>query len=395
MLVNADFHVHSCFSMASSKDMLIENIAPKARLKGLGLIGTGDGLHPKWLDIIEESTHYSGDGIYSTQNMDFIITTEIEGKNKIHHLIIIPDIDTARELSDKLPSKNKNIDGRPKTNLNGAEILELVREYDCLIGPAHAFTPWTGMYKSFDSIYDCYEKKVDFVELGLSADTDMADTVGELKDFTFLSNSDAHSPWPHRLGREFNQIELKDISFSSIKHAIKHCDVNANYGLVPNLGKYHMTACTKCFKLIDPEVAKENKMKCSCGGRIKKGVDYRISEISDFKIPHHPESRPPYVHLMPLAELISTVYDKGVTTKTVQSIWQKLIDNFGNEINVLIESEISDIEKIDSKVSNAIGAFRNHTIDIIPGGGGKYGEINIESAVKEEKKPKFVTLDNF
>ncbi|MBP3225345.1 MAG: TIGR00375 family protein, partial [Methanobrevibacter sp.] len=293
MLINADFHVHSCFSMASSKDMLIENIAPKARLKGLGLIGTGDGLHPKWLDIIEESTHYSGDGIYSTQNMDFIITTEIEGKNKIHHLIIIPDIDTARELSDKLPSKNKNIDGRPKTNLNGAEILELVREYDCLIGPAHAFTPWTGMYKSFDSIYDCYEKKADFVELGLSADTDMADTVGELKDFTFLSNSDAHSPWPHRLGREFNQIELTDISFSSIKHAIKHCDVNANYGLVPNLGKYHMTACTKCFKLIDPEVAKENKMKCSCCGRIKKGVDYRISEISDFKSPHHPDPRPP------------------------------------------------------------------------------------------------------
>lgn len=395
MLVNADFHVHSCFSMASSKDMLIENIAPKARLKGLGLMGTGDGLHPKWLDIIEESTSYSGDGIYSTQNMDFVITTEIEGKNKIHHLIIIPDIGIARELSDRLPSKNKKIDGRPKTNLNGAEILELVREYDCLIGPAHAFTPWTGMYKSFDSIYDCYEKKVDFVELGLSADTDMADTVGELKDFTFLSNSDAHSPWLHRLGREFNQIELNDISFSSIKHAIKHSDVKANYGLVPNLGKYHMTACTKCFKLVDPEIAKENKMKCSCGGRIKKGVDYRISEISDFKAPHHPDFRPPYVHLMPLAELISTVYDKGVTTKTVQGIWQKLIDNFGNEINVLTESEISDIEKIDSKVSNAIDAFRKHTIEITPGGGGKYGEINFESIIKEEKKPKVITLDNF
>ncbi len=395
MLVNADFHVHSCFSMASSKDMLIENIAPKARLKGLGLMGTGDGLHPKWLDIIEESTSYSGDGIYSTQNMDFVITTEIEGKNKIHHLIIIPDIGIARELSDRLPSKNKKIDGRPKTNLNGAEILELVREYDCLIGPAHAFTPWTGMYKSFDSIYDCYEKKVDFVELGLSADTDMADTVGELKDFTFLSNSDAHSPWPHRLGREFNQIELNDISFSSIKHAIKHSDVKANYGLVPNLGKYHMTACTKCFKLVDPEIAKENKMKCSCGGRIKKGVDYRISEISDFKAPHHPDFRPPYVHLMPLAELISTVYDKGVTTKTVQGIWHKLIDNFGNEINVLTESKISDIEKIDSKVSNAIDAFRKHTIEITPGGGGKYGEINFESIIKEEKKPKVITLDNF
>lgn len=395
MLVNADFHIHSCFSMASSKDMLIKNIAPKAKLKGLNLLGTGDGLHPKWLDIIEESTTYSGDGIYSADNMDFVITTEIEGKNKIHHLIIIPDIDIARELSAELPSKNKGIDGRPKTHLDGAEILELVRQYDCLIGPAHAFTPWTGMYRSFDSIYDCYDAKVDFVELGLSADTYMADTVAELKDFTFLSNSDAHSPWPHRLGREFNQMELDDISFSSIKYAIKHSNIKANYGLVPNLGKYHMTACTKCFKIIDPEMAGKNKMKCECGGRIKKGVDYRIFEISDFKSPRHPDFRPPYIHLMPLAELISTVYEKGVTTKTVQNIWQKLVDNFSNEINVLIDADISNIEKIDLKVSEAIEAFRNNTIDIVPGGGGKYGEINFKSSVKEEKSPKVLTLDNF
>ena len=395
MLVNADFHIHSCFSMASSKDMLIKNIAPKSKLKGLGLLGTGDGLHPKWLDIIEEGTTYSGDGIYSMEDMDFVITTEIEGKNKIHHLIIIPNIDVARELSQKLPSKNKNVDGRPKTQLNGVEILELVRQYDCLIGPAHAFTPWTGMYKSFDSIYDCYEKKVDFVELGLSADTNMADTVGELKDFTFLSNSDAHSPWPHRLGREFNQMELKDISFSSIKYAIKHSNIKANYGLVPNLGKYHMTACTKCFKLVEPEIARKNKMKCECGGRIKKGVDYRISEISDFNEAKHPDFRPPYVHLMPLAELISTVYDKGVTTKTVQNIWQNLIDKFGNEINVLIDVDLNDIIKIDLKIGEAIKAFRNNTIDIVPGGGGKYGEIKFDSLIKEENTPKVVTLDNF
>ena len=394
MIVNADFHIHSCFSMASSKDMLIKNIAPKSKLKGLGILGTGDGLHPKWLDIIEESTTYMGDGIYSADNMDFVITSEIEGKNKIHHLIIIPDIDIARELSDELPSKNKNMDGRPKTQLNGAEILDLVRQYDCLIGPAHAFTPWTGMYKSFDSIYECYEKKVDFVELGLSADTDMADTVCELKDFTFLSNSDAHSPWPHRLGREFNQIELKDISFSSIKHAIRHSDIKANYGLVPNLGKYHMTACTKCFRLVEPDVARKNKMKCECGGRIKKGVDYRISEISDFKQAKHPDFRPPYIHLMPLAELISTVYDKGVTTKTVQNIWQKLIDNFGNEINVLINADFKDLNEIDLKVSKAIKAFRDNTIDIVPGGGGKYGEIKFDLKT-EEKKPKMITLDNF
>ena len=108
MLVNADFHIHSCFSMASSKDMIIKNIAPKSKLKGLNLLGTGDAFHPGWLDIIEESTSYLGDGIYEYGEINFVLTTEVEGKNRIHHLIIIPDMDIARELSDRLPSKNKN-----------------------------------------------------------------------------------------------------------------------------------------------------------------------------------------------------------------------------------------------------------------------------------------------
>ena len=389
MLVNADFHIHGCFSMATSKDMLIENIAPKAKLKGLNLIGTGDAFHPQWLNMIKEKTVPSAEGIYSSDDMDFVLTTEVEGKNRIHHLIIIPDIDIAFELSDKLPSKNKNSDGRAKTKLSGSELFDLVHDYDCLIGPAHAFTPWTGMYKSFDSIYDCYDNKPDFVELGLSADTLMADCIEELKDFVFLSNSDAHSPWPHRLGREFNQIKLDDITFSSIKKAIKKRDIKANYGLVPNLGKYHMTACTKCFKLTDSDTARLNNMKCECGGVVKKGVDYRISEIADFENPQHPDSRPPYVHLMPLAEIIASVYDKGVTTKTVQRLWQKLIDNFKTEIDVLINADINDIKAVDNYTALAIESFRNGSLNITPGGGGKYGEIIFK------KKSSVVTLDSF
>ena len=395
MLVNAAFHVHSCFSSASSKDMLIKNMASKSKLKGLQLLGTGDAFHPGWLDMIEESTTYSGDGIYACDGMDFVLTTEVEGRGRIHHLIIIPDIDIARELSEKLPSKNKNVDGRPRTAYTGAELLDMVREYDCMIGPAHAFTPWTGMYKSYDSIYDCYEKKPDFVELGLSADTFMADTVGELKDFSFLTNSDAHSPWPHRLGREFNALELEDLSYSAIKNSIKHRKIKANYGLVPNLGKYHMTACTKCYKLINPEDAKKKGMKCECGGRIKKGVDFRISEIADYSEPKHPDFRPEYVHLMPLAELISTVLDKGVTTKTVQAKWQKLIDAFSTEIDVLINVSLDEIAKIDSDVSGVIESFRNNTIDVVPGGGGKYGRILFDDAVQKNKSTKTVTLDSF
>ncbi len=397
MLVNADLHIHSKFSMATSKDMDIDNIAPKARQKGLQLLGTGDAFHPKWLDIIEESTEYKGDGIYSHNDCDFVLTSEVEGRHKIHHLIIMPNIETARELSEKLVSKNKYFDGRPKSPNTGAELLEMVRDYDCMIGPAHAFTPWTGMYKSYDSIYDCYEKKPDFVELGLSADTDMADTVKELQDFVFLTNSDAHSPWPHRLGREFNQMEMEDLSYSSLKKAFKNKTIKANYGMYANLGKYHMTACTKCFKLTDPEIAKENKMQCSCGGRIKKGVDYRIYEISDWETPRHPKHRPPYIHLMPLAEIIGMVYDKGITTKTVQNIWQRLIDEFGPEIEVLINTPIEEIAKIDEKLVVGIEGFRNETLQVTPGGGGKYGEISFSKDVSgiEKEKKTTTSLDDF
>lgn len=397
MIVNADLHIHSCFSMATSKDMLIDNIAPQAKLKGLQLMGTGDALHPGWLDIIEKSTEYVGGGIYSTKYCDFILTCEIEGEKKIHHLIIIPNIEIAREIGDKLVSNNKYKDGRPRAKMNGKEIMDLAKEYDCLIGPAHAFTPWTGMYKTFDSIIDCYGRAPDFLELGLSADTDMADTIEELQNIPFLSNSDAHSPWPHRLGREFNQIELQDISFESLKSSIKNNKIKANYGLVPNLGKYHMTACTKCYKLIDPNLAIKNKMKCSCGGTIKRGVDFRISQIATWNKPHHPSHRPPYIHLLPLAEIISMVYDKGVTTKTVQGKWKELIDNIGNEIEILIDAPIDTISKVNEDLVPAIESFRNKSLYINPGGGGKYGEISFDEKLikKEVEKDNNVTLDNF
>ncbi|MGL4669654.1 MAG: TIGR00375 family protein [Methanobacteriaceae archaeon] len=397
MIINADFHVHSCFSMASSKNMVINNIAPQAKLKGLSLVGTGDGFHPSWLDIIEESTSYLGDGIYSKEDCDFVITGEVEDKNRIHHLFIVPDIGIARDISSKLVCKNINADGRPRVRMSGAEIMDLAKEHGCLFGPAHAFTPWTGIYKSFDKITDCYGRKPDFLELGLSADTDMADTIKELQDIPFLSNSDAHSPWPHRLGREFNQVELDDVSFSSIKKAIKHNGIKANYGLVPNLGKYHMTACTKCYSIIDPIEAKSNKMNCFCSGKIKKGVDYRISEIASWDKPHHPDFRPPYIHLMPLAEIIAMVYDKGVTTKTVQNIWKPMVEKFGSEIKVLIDASLEDINSFDKNLTPAIEAFRNKTLKVAPGGGGKYGEISFDKEIEvpKAKNPNNITLDNF
>ncbi|MCK9151002.1 TIGR00375 family protein [Methanobacterium alcaliphilum] len=375
MIINADLHIHSCFSRATSKNMVIDAIAPQAKLKGLQLVGTGDGLHPGWLQIIKDSTEPSEEGIYSQGDCDFIITAEVEDNRRVHHLMILPSIETAHSIREKMVSVDKEREGRPRVRMDGAEIMDIVHDHDGLIGPAHAFTPWTSMYKAHDSYMDCYGKKPDFLELGLSADTEMADLVKELQDIPFLTNSDAHSPWPHRLGREFNSIEMEDISFNSLKKALHNRTIKANYGFDPNMGKYHMTACTRCYEIYDPQEALNTKMKCSCGGTIKKGVDFRISEIADWKSPHHPSHRPPYIHILPLAEMISLKYSKGVTTKFVQGIWELLVNEYDSEIDVILNAPLVEIKDIDSGMVSVIQAFREKTLIIVPGGGGKYGEI--------------------
>ena len=382
MIINTDLHVHSMYSMATSKNMNPENMAVESSKKGLNLIATGDAFHFKWLKQLESSLTEIYDGIYKTNdtikqnNTHFITTCEVEDNQRIHHLIIIPSIETAWQIRDELKAKNIDADGRPKLRMNAKEIMDTVKEYGCLIGPAHVFTPWTGIYKEYDSVYDCYERKADFIELGLSSDSMLADSIGELRDYTFLSNSDSHSPWPHRIGREFNKMQIRHLSFKGICDSIKHNNVLENYGFDPRMGKYHQTGCIKCFKAYDIHEAVKKDMKCDCGGRIKKGVKSRIEELSTTKEKNR--KRPHYQYILPLAELLSTVHNKGITTKYVQSRYDNLIKEFDNEINVLINVDIKKIEKTDENLAKIINSYRKNTLKVISGRAGQYGKIIYE-----------------
>ncbi|MEN4020516.1 MAG: TIGR00375 family protein [Methanobacterium sp.] len=395
MIIRTDLHIHSLYSAATSKNMIISTIASQAKLKGLDLVGTGDAFHPGWLKIIKDNTEPSDNGIYSIKECDsqtrlienpeteaskckFILTAEVEDKNRVHQLIVLPSLESAYEIREKLPSKDTDKEGRPKVEMNGTELMELVKNHDGLIGPSHAFTPWTSLYKEFDSIHDGYNDVPDFLELGLSADTDMADRIEELQNIPFLSNSDAHSPWPHRLGREFNEIEIKEMSFDAFKDAIKSKKIVGNYGFDPRLGKYHETGCIRCYRIFSIEEAIELKMRCPCGGLIKKGVKDRIGDIAKWDEAHHPEFRPKYTHIIPLAEIISLVYGKGITTVFVQKIWKELVQTFGSEIEVLIYAPLDEIAWVESKLADLIRSFRENTLKIQPGAGGHYGKIVLD-----------------
>ena len=111
MIINADLHVHSKYSMATSKNMNPETMAVESMKKGLNLIATGDALHSKWLEELEDQlTPLDDTGIYKTNiegvSTNFITTTEVEDNERIHHLLIIPSLEVAWQMRDEFTVKN-------------------------------------------------------------------------------------------------------------------------------------------------------------------------------------------------------------------------------------------------------------------------------------------------
>ena len=381
-MINVDFHIHSKYSGGTSGNMEIPVIAEQSIFKGLNTIGSGDCLNKNWLDHFVSSVKKVDEGTFEHKSgIRFILTTEVEDYRRVHHVILFPSLSAVQEFRDTIKDKSPNLDtdGRCNINLAGDELLDIVSNIDGLIGPSHAFTPWTSIYKEYNSLEECYKtKNIPFLELGLSADTQMADCISELKNVTFMTNSDAHSPWPHRIGREFNRLKVKDNTYHEIINAIKRRGGNEfvlNVGIDPDLGKYHMTACTRCYKKYSWDKAKETKYRCTCGGLIKKGVVDRINDLRDQEV-IHPPHRPRYIKTIPLAEiLVEALGLSSVNSKKVQDLWKLLVESFKNEINVLIVTPKEEIERIaGEKVAQAIIDFREGKIYIEPGGGGMYGK---------------------
>lgn len=381
MLVDCDFHIHSKYSAATSKNMDLEHISNGALQKGLQVVATGDALNKHWLQEIEEIKFKNGIGVLGGCN--FILSTEVEDKNRVHHLTLFKDLDSAYKMREDIEPHTPDLDrdGRPHVRLDGGEIASAAHRAGAMIGPSHAFVPWTSVYKEFDSIKECYgAERIDFLELGLSADTEAAQSIRELDGITFLSNSDAHSPLPNRLGREFNRLEIETISFDEIRKAILNLEgrrIVLNVGLDPRLGKYHRTSCIKCYTHLSLEEAHKNRWRCpKCRGIIKRGVIERISELEE---PGFISERPRYLRIAPLAEIIANINGiKTVYSKKVQSIWKSLVEEFESEIAVLVDVPLDKISDIDGPTAHAIRMYREERFKIIEGGGGKYGEITFE-----------------
>lgn len=401
---NCDLHYHGRFAGGVSKNMLIPIIAEQSQLKGLDVVVTSDVTHAPWLKhcketLVEEEGHWVHEGFQTK----FLIGTEVQDPKRVHHLIYLEDFNAAEKLREKLLPHGRLdaiMQGRPWIKRTGEQIAEMVLDLGGLIGPAHSFTPYFGAYAHFDSLKECYGQFADeikFMELGLSADTNLADQIAENHNYQFLTCSDSHSPWPHRIGREFTRMKMNHVNFTEFKKVFaKKADlISLNAGLNPREGRYHASACKECFQIYPREQAEKLKWKCpKCKKTIAKGVKDRIAELATLPEGQHPSFRPKYFHMLCLAEIIQLTYNiKKIEDPKIQEIWRKFTDAFGNEITALVDAKVSDLKAIDQEVGDNIGSFRNDLVFYHPGGGGEYGKPFICKS-KEEKEQKEKDFQN-
>jgi uncharacterized protein (TIGR00375 family) len=393
--------------------MCIEEIARFARIKGLNLVGTGDFTHPKWLKELQETLTPEADtGLYKIaknpeSTVSFMITTEVSTiftfgneVKKVHHVILTPSIETAIQINDRLAEYgNLAADGRPTLNMNAPHLVEEVMKVSSgnVIFPAHAWTPWFsifGAFSGFNSIEDCYQdmtKHIYALETGLSSDPPMNWRLSKLDNFALVSNSDSHSFWPWRIGREANVFELKKPNYSEAIDAIRFKDKEKFKFTIetdPAYGKYHWTGHRNCHVNLSPQEAIKLGNVCPvCRKKLTKGVEQRVEELADRSAGFRPRSAVGFVHLLPLSEIIATALGAdSPSTRQVWSVYNLLVEKFGDEYHVLIDATKEALGAVvDAKIAEAIIRVREGRVKVVPGYDGVYGQLVIFDEQSTEK----------
>ena len=402
-MIIADLQIHSRFARACSKQINLDYLEKYARIKGLNLLGTGDFQHPTWNKEIKENLKEDDNGIlWSKNKFPFLWQTEVSliysdnGKRAVHLLIFSPNQEISDQVIEVLGKKGRlDYDGRPIFGMTCVELVEIMKEIsdDIEIIPAHCMTSWFGIYGSksgFDSLKDCFKDKVNkiyAIESGMSANPPMLWRMKE--NVNIVSFSDAHSFWPFRLGREVTMFDC-DLKYKDIIRAIRTGKgLNGTIEVNPEYGKYHIDGHRNCdFSCDFIESKKLDKICPKCGKELTIGVEYRVEELAKEEKGYRPEYANSFIEVIPLQELIGKVYDiKQLNSKKNWEIYNKLIKEFKNEFNVLLNVSKDDLNKVvPEKMSNIIIKNRENRLRIKPGYDGVYGEIELEDNEKIVKQ---------
>ena len=403
----ADLHIHSRFSMATSREGTPENLDFWARKKGISLIGTGDFTHPVWREELKERLVSEGNGLYRLRDeyvkeesrkfpgegTRFVVSGEISsiykknGKTrKVHNVILLPSLEAADAMAQRLEKiGNIHSDGRPILGLDSHDLLEMMLDVcpEGILIPAHIWTPHfsvLGAKSGFDSVEECFEELAPYIhalETGLSSDPAMNWRISKLDRYQLVSNSDAHSP--SKLGREANLLDI-DCSYEGLYRAIQTGEgLEGTVEFFPEEGKYHFDGHRKCGVSLSPVEAERLGGICPvCGKKLTMGVDHRVEQLADRAEGFVKKDGKKYESLVPLPEVISACMGYSTASKKVQGCFEQLIQTLGTEFDILRNVPSEDIKSCaGERIAEGIENVRTGNVKRIPGYDGEYGKIEL------------------
>ncbi|MEN9557854.1 MAG: hypothetical protein RL141_223 [Candidatus Parcubacteria bacterium] len=404
MRVITDFHLHSQYSRACSKQLTLPNIAAACERKGIRFVGTSDFTHPAWRAHIGQMLEDAGSGTFRLKGdispVRFLLSTEISciykrgGKTRrVHHLVLMPDLASVDRFIASLTQRGCNLkaDGRPIVGVDSEELLKLAQDASprSLFIPAHAWTPWFAVFGSqsgFDALEECFGEMTPFIyaiETGLSSDPTMNRRLSALDQVFLVSNSDAHSP--DKLGREANVFEMSEPSYDELFRIFTERDATKFIETIeffPEEGKYHVDGHRACSFWCLPEETKKKKGACPvCGKPLTVGVLHRVADLADRPMLEKTPalSGPPSVphrSIVPLAELVGSVIGVGSQSKKVAAMVNRLVADGRTEFGVLLDDAASELSRVaPPEIVEAIFATRRGEVDLRPGYDGEYGVI--------------------
>ena len=395
----ADLHLHSRYSLATSRSLDLLALADGGRVKGIDLLAAPDFTHPAWLAEMRSELAECDEGVYTAYGAKFVLATEVsciwrhDGKSRrVHLLIWVPNFAAVDHINRRLAKvQNLASDGRPMLKLSARDMAQIAWDADerCVVIPAHVWTPWYGMYGSksgFDSAEECFGDAADripAIETGLSSDPAMNWNVPDVDSRSIVSFSDAHSP--RNMGRELTVFRAEP-NFTSLAEAVRHEDIVETVEFHPGHGKYHLDGHRKCGVRFEPGGGSTPNSTCPvCGKPLTLGVLNRVNELAarpdsavrvDDGLGRGPNGRPPFRSLVPLRELLSFSHSVGPATKTVDRQYEALVDEFSGELNVLTSAPFDDLDRISGpRLAHAVLAVREGRVDVDPGYDGVYGTV--------------------
>jgi uncharacterized protein (TIGR00375 family) len=402
MRLIADWHVHSRYSRACSKDLELPNTAKWCERKGIDVVATGDWTHPKWVEHLKEHLVESEPGLYKLKDGSsktrFMLVTEVsqiykkgDKTRRVHNLVFAPSLETVDKVNAWLDEKkfNRRADGRPILGIDSEMLYEALKGIDerIIVVPAHAWTPWYSVFGSksgFDSLEECFGRMTPYIhaiETGLSSDPKMNWMLSALDDVVMISNSDAHSP--RKLGREANVFDLEEPSYDAFVDALKAKDPKRflyTIEFFPDEGKYHLDGCADDKFSCTPKESLKLGGRCpKCGKLLTLGVEHRVEALADRGPEAVAHKKIPFKSIVPLEEVIADAFGVAPTSKKVMAEYLRLTDTVANEFSLLLETPIEQIAagSSDPLVAEAVRRVREGRLKITPGYDGIYGTVKI------------------